>query len=87
MKEQDLINLGFEKSYLTDLYPGYKDSGLKPYYYYSYDITKELCLISNDNGEAKKNDWRVEMFDYGNIEFTSKEDIEKLISLIEKNKL
>ena len=27
------------------------------------------------------------MFDYDNIEFTSKEDIEKLISLIEKNKV
>jgi len=87
MKEQDLINLRFKKSYVTDLYPEHKDSGLKPYYYYTYDITKELCLISSDNGEAEKNGWRVEMFDYDNIEFTNKEDIEKLINLIEKNKL
>jgi hypothetical protein len=87
MKEQDLIDLKFKKSYVTDLYPEHKDSGLKPYYYYTYDITKELCLISSDNGESKKNGWRVEMFDYDNIEFTSKEDIEKLISLLESNKI
>ena len=87
MKEQDLIDLGFEKSYVTDLYLEHKDLELKPYYYYTYDITNELCLISSDNGEAEKNGWSVEMFDYDNIEFTSKEDIEKLISLIEKNKV
>tara|TARA_R110001606_G_scaffold5343_3_gene24700 strand:+ start:439 stop:702 length:264 start_codon:yes stop_codon:yes gene_type:complete len=87
MKEQDLIDLGFKKSYVIDLYREHEDSGLKPYYYYTYDITNELCLISSDNGEAEKNGWRVEMFDYDNIEFTSKEDIEKLISLIESNKI
>jgi hypothetical protein len=87
MKEQDLINLGFKKSYVIDLYSDLKDSDLKPYYYYTYDITKELCLISSDNGEAEKNGWCVEMFDYENIEFTSKEDLKTLINVIEKNKL
>ena len=87
MKERDLINLGFKKSYVTDLYLEHKDSDLKPYYYYTYNITNELCLISSDNEAAEKNGWRVEMFDYENIEFTSKGDVEKLISLIEKNKL
>ena len=87
MEEQDLIDLGFKKSYVTDLYSEHKGSELKPYYYYTYNITDELCLISSDNGEAKKYGWSVEMFDYDNIEFTIKEDIEKLISLIEKNKI
>ena len=87
MKEQNLINLGFKKSYVTDLYPEHKDSDLKPYYYYTYDITNELCLISSDNGEAEKNGWRVEMFDYENIEFKSLEDLKTLINVIEKNKL
>lgn len=87
MKEQDLINLGFKKSYVIDLYSDLKDSDLKPYYYYTYDITKELCLISSDNGEAEKNGWRVEMFDYENIEFRSLEDLKTLINVIEKNKL
>lgn len=86
MKEQDLINLGFKKSYVTDLYLEHKDSGLKPYYYYTYDITNELCLISSDNGEAKKNGWFVELFDYENIEFRNTEDLKTLINVIEKNK-
>ena len=47
MKEQDLIDLEFKKSYITDLYPEHKDSELKPYYYYTYNITNELCLISS----------------------------------------
>ena len=82
MKEQDLIDLGFKRYDVPA-----EESGDKPYFYFTYNITDELCLISSDNGEAKKNGWRVEMFDYDNIEFTSKKDIEKLISLIEKNKL
>jgi hypothetical protein len=82
MKEQDLIDLGFKRNDIIEDFLG--DT---PYYYYTYDITNELCLISSDNGEAEKNGWSVEMFDYDNIEFTSKEDIKKLISLIEKNKI
>ena len=80
MKEQDLIDLGFERNDVSA-----EESGDVRFYYYTYNITDELCLISSDNGEAEKNGWSVEMFDYDNIEFTSKEDIEKLISLIEKN--
>ena len=82
MKEQDLIDLGFKRTDVIE-----EESGDRAFFYFTYNITDELCLISSDNGEAKKNGWRVEMFDYDNIEFTSKEDIEKLISLIEKNKL
>ena len=80
MKEQDLIDLGFERNDVSA-----EDSGDVPFHYYTYDITNELCLITSDNGEAEKNGWSVEMFDYDDIEFTSKEDIEKLIGLIEKN--
>ena len=80
MKEQDLIDLGFERNDVSA-----EESGDVRFYYYTYNITDELSLISSDNGEAEKNGWSVEMFDYDNIEFTSKEDIEKLISLIEKN--
>jgi hypothetical protein len=80
MKEQDLIDLGFERNDVSA-----EESGDVRFYYYTYNITDELSLISSDDGEAKKDGWSVEMFDYDNIEFTSKEDIEKLISLIEKN--
>jgi hypothetical protein len=82
MKEQDLIDLGFERYDVSA-----EDSGDVPFYYYTYDITDELCLISSDDGEAKKDGWSVEMFDYDGIKFTSIEDLKTLINVIEKNKL
>lgn len=82
MKEQDLIDLGFERKDVTA-----EESGDFPFYYYTYDITKELCLISSDDGEAKKDGWSVEMFDYDGIKFTNVEDLQTLITVIKKNKL
>ena len=82
MKEQDLIDLGFKRYDASA-----EDSGDVPFYYQTYDITDELCLISSDDGEAKKDGWSVEMFDYDGIKFTSIEDLKTLINVIEKNKL
>jgi hypothetical protein len=82
MKEQDLIDLGFERYDVSA-----EDSGDVPFYYYTYDITDELCLISSDDGEAKKDGWSVEMFDYDGIKFSNTEDLKTLIDVIEKNKL
>ena len=53
MKEQDLIDLGFNRYDVSA-----EESGYKPFYYYTYNITDELCLISSDNREAKKK-WMV----------------------------
>ena len=82
MKAQDLIDLGFERNDVSA-----EESGDFPFYYYTYDITDELCLISSDDGEAKKDGWTVEMFDYDGIKFTNVEDLKTLIDVIEKNKL
>ena len=82
MKEQDLIDLGFERNDISA-----EESGDIPFYYYTYNITDEICLISSDDGEAKKDGWRVELFDYENIEFRNTEDLKTLIDIIEKNKL
>ena len=82
MKEQDLIDLGFERNDITA-----EESGDKPFFYFTYNITDELSLISSDSGEAKKDGWFVELFDYENIEFRNPEDLKTLIDVIEKNKL
>jgi hypothetical protein len=82
MKEQDLIDLGFKRNDVSA-----EESGHVRFHYYTYNITDELSLISSDDGEAKKDGWRVEMFDYENIEFTNVEDLKTLIDIIEKNKL
>ena len=82
MKEQDLIDLGFKRNDVSA-----EESGDVRFYYYTYNITDELSLISTDDGEAKKDGWFVELFDYENIEFTNVEDLKTLIDIIEKNKL
>jgi hypothetical protein len=82
MKEQDLIDLGFKRIHVSA-----EESGDNPFYYFTYDITDELCLISSDDGEARKDGWSVEMFDYDGIKFTTIEDLKALIMVIEKNKV
>ena len=80
MKEQDLIDLGFERIDVSA-----EESGDKPFFYFTYDITDELCLISSDNDEAEKEGWFVEIFDYSGIRFFQKKDLKVLINLINKN--
>ena len=80
MKEQDLIDLGFERTNVSA-----EESGDKPFYYYTYDITDELCLISSDDEEAQKNGWYAEIFDYSGIKFTNVEELKTLIDIIKRN--
>ena len=76
MKKQDLIDLGFKKENDDD------------FYYYTYDFTKGLSLITNANDEVVDNEWVVEFFDSNTaIAFTDKESVEKLIKLINNNKI
>jgi hypothetical protein len=82
MKEQDLIDLGFKRNNISS-----EESGDKPYFYFTCNITDELCLISNANDEAKRHGWYVELFDYEHIEITNLEDLKNLIDIIERNKL
>ena len=80
MKEQDLIDLGFKRYDVSA-----EESGDIPFYYYTYEITNELCLISTDDGEAKQDGWSVHFFDYDHIWFSNPEDLKTLIDVIEKN--
>ena len=75
MKEQDLIDLGFQKQNDDD------------FYYYTYDFTKGLSLITNANDEVVDNKWVVEIFNTEDeIRFTDKQDLNDLIELINSNK-
>ncbi len=82
MKKQDLIDLGFKRIDVSA-----EERGCFPFYYYIYDITSELCLISSDDEESKKEGWSVDFFDYDNIKFTNAKDLKTLIEIIEKNKI
>ena len=82
MKEQDLVDLGFERIDVSA-----EESGDEAFYYYTYDFTKHFSMISNDNDQAEKEGWLVEIFDYSDIRFHQKEDVKVLIDLINKNKV
>lgn len=80
MTEKDLIHLGFIRNDVTKEESGYDND----WYYYTYQFTSGICLISSDNEEAEKEDglWFVEIFDIDGIRFTNVENLEKLIWLI-----
>lgn len=78
MKEQDIIDLGFQKEIGQD--------GIVEFYYYVYDFGRGLSLISNANDEAINGKWYVDVFEEDNIRFTTKEDLEIFINIVKKNK-
>jgi len=79
MKEQDLIDLGFER---VDEYTEEGD-----YHYYVYDFTKYFSLITCTDNEVEDDRWHVEFFDDNDVRFYSKDDVKTLIELIERNKI
>lgn len=55
MKEEDLINIGFEKVEVP-----VEESGDKTdYYYYKYDLSDSITLVSVASDEAKDDNWYV----------------------------
>lgn len=80
MKEQDLLELGFEIQYAYAHETGYDED----FYYYRYPFAQHLQLISSSSDEVKNNEWFVEFFDIeAEIRFTNSNDVNKLIILIE----
>lgn len=84
MKEQDLIDLGFERVDVSA-----EQSGDEAFHYYIYDFTKYFSLISCASNEVAADGWSwfVEMFDHQDIRFYSKDDVKTLIELIERNNI
>ena len=83
MKEQDIIDLGFEKYEVTS-----EESGGESFYYYTYKFGEgdyDLSLITIGNTEVIDDEWYVDIFEYGEIKFTKREDLEMFISLISRN--
>ena len=78
MKEQDIIDLEFDKEFGC----GYGGE----YHYYVYYFGRSLSLISSANDEATDDKWYVDIFEEDNIRFTNKKDLERLINLLNKNK-
>lgn len=72
MKEQDLIDLGFTKEVEKD------------FYYYVYDFSKGLSLISQANDEVVDNKWFVEVFNYESLKTDELNVLIDFINVINK---
>lgn len=81
MKEQDLIDLGFERIDISA-----EESGDEAFYYYTYDFTRDFFLISCTNDESD-GVWFVEMDAHWNIKFYNPNDVKTFIDLINTNKI
>lgn len=57
--EQDLIDLGFEKTVVSKYESGHEED----FYYYIYVISKHTTLITNADDEAKLSTWQVYVLD------------------------
>ena len=81
MKEEELIQLGFERVDVSE-----EESGDNPFHYYTYDIGNgRISLITQSNDEVKDNYWHVEVFDDTSIRFETIEDVTTFIQVTEKN--
>ena len=81
MKEEQLLELGFERTDVTA-----EESGHKPFYYYTLDfgLSRGISLISSDNEQAKEDGWYVEIFEDDSIRFNEYEDVKDLIKILKK---
>tara|TARA_R110000787_G_scaffold212720_1_gene322334 strand:- start:33 stop:287 length:255 start_codon:yes stop_codon:yes gene_type:complete len=81
MKEQELIELGFERVDVSE-----QESGDKAFYYYTYDIGNgAISLISQSNDEVENSNWHVEVFEDSTIRFETIEELIKFIEVTDKN--
>lgn len=84
MKEQDLIDLEFERVDVSPEEAGDENG----FHYYTYDFSNSrgLSLISNSNDEAKEDEqWSVQIFDYDDISFTDVERLLDFINIVKEN--
>ena len=71
MTEQDLIDLGFTKTIVTDE----ESNNGYDYYYYSLDLMEGLSLNSNDSDNTSTHGWEVHNHDWPTVKSISKESI------------
>ena len=78
MTEDELIDLGFEKTII----PVEESGAEKDYWYYTLNIG-DVTLMSSDNEDSGKKNWVVELFDTGPW-IKDFEDLETLIRILKK---
>ena len=83
MKEQELINLGFERVDITAKESGYKED----WYYYTLVLGNRgaVSLISPADNEIEDNKWFVEVFEDESICFDDIDQLKTFIKTVKDN--
>jgi len=81
MKEKELIDLGFKKVIVP-----VEESGDFEFYYFVYDFSDSLSLISNADNERIDGEFEIEFFNKDEFSFNNVDDIKILIDVINRNK-
>jgi hypothetical protein len=77
MKQTDLLELKFNKEYSEE----------KDWYYYYYNLTNDITLISPASDEVVNDNWFVCIMESSpEIEFNNLKELKEIINLVEKNK-
>ena len=79
MREQDLIDLGFERVDVSA-----EESGADAFYYYTKDFGERdvLSLISISNDEVEDGEWCVELFEDESVRMDKLRDLEDFIEIV-----
>ena len=80
MTENDLLQLDFTRVDETAVSSGAPND----WYYYTYNIAN-FCLITPASDEVKNGEWYVEVFETPEIRFTSRTELEILMTLLINN--
>ena len=77
MTQTNLLDLKFKKEYSED----------KDWYYYVYDLTDGITLISPASDEIVNDNWFVCIMETSpEVEFNDLKELKQFINLVEKNK-
>jgi hypothetical protein len=77
MKQTDLLELKFNKEYSEE----------KDWYYYYYNLTNDITLISPASDEVVNDNWFVCIMESSpEVEFNNLKELKEIINLVEKNK-
>lgn len=79
MREQELLNIGFERHDILNE----ESSNGYDYYYYVLNLCNGLCLVSSDSDQVINDFWTIKSFDIPDLRIQSTEKLMKFISLME----
>lgn len=82
LTEKVLLELGFKRNDVSE-----EESGDEPFYYFTYDFSRAVCLITEASNEVNDGAFTVELFEEDGFGYCeTKEEVENLIKCLSKRR-